>query len=103
MDRIIGPEDIEVMMNENSVRVGNEIVRMTPREIELLYLLHRRFGRCVHKDALLSGLYGMASDPPVSDVLRVYSSHLRKKIKPLGLTIESYSKRGYALKPIDAC
>ena len=63
------------------VTKGGEVVRLTPKEYELLALLIRFAGRVVTHRQLLSGVWGPAH---VEDTqyLRVFIGQLRAKIEP---------------------
>jgi len=70
---------LDVDMARRIVRVGGEIVQLSPREYALLTLLARDAGRVMTHRQLLTAVWGPAH---VQDVqyLRVYIGHLRQKL-----------------------
>ena len=61
------------------VRVGTELVELTPREFLLLEYLVRHAGRVVSKDELLEHVWDRATEV-AANVVEVYVGYLRRKI-----------------------
>lgn len=67
-----------------------QTIRLTPTERTIAYGLVEKFGRSVRHERILHLLYGDNSDGGPLDargVLRTTISHLRKRLKPVGLVI----------------
>ena len=73
-------------------------LRLTPMQAKFMAaLLHARgvvtkYGMCV-------ALYGFAEDAPDPKVLDVMLTHIRKKLRPHDVTIETLYGTGYRLTP----
>ncbi len=79
--RRVTSEDFEVDFETRNVRVRDKPVRLTPKEFELLRYLVSQSGRPVPHRELLQAVWG----PDYGDeteYLRVFITHLRKKIEP---------------------
>ena len=62
------------------VRVGGEVVHLTPNEFKLLQVLVKHAGRVVTHPQLLREVWGTASAQP--HYVRVYMAQLRQKLEP---------------------
>jgi DNA-binding response OmpR family regulator len=85
---------------DHTARFGGAIAHLSPREFSLMHCLVRNGGRAVPVDELLNYVWGMPRDAGGAiDSLNVYVSHLRKKLKPIGLgdAIRTYRGFGYGL------
>jgi DNA-binding response OmpR family regulator len=72
---------------------------LRPREAALLEVLLRRAGEPVHRDALLSSLYGLDEEIG-SNTLDVHVHHLRRRLGEAGARVSIATVRGlgYALR-----
>ncbi|HEY7936960.1 MAG TPA: response regulator transcription factor [Candidatus Limnocylindrales bacterium] len=77
----VGPVNLDIARRE--VRVGNELVELTPREYELLKVLLGRAGSVVTRGRLLRAVWGAAYSEE-SHYLHVYVSRLRRKLAAAG-------------------
>jgi two-component system KDP operon response regulator KdpE len=73
----LGPVTMDVPRHE--VRVGEEVLDLTPREFELLKVLMAHSGRVVTGRRLLRAVWGSAYDQE-GHYLHVYVSRLRRKL-----------------------
>ncbi|MEQ1877571.1 MAG: response regulator [Bdellovibrionia bacterium] len=71
---------IEVDLNSRSVKVGDQPVKLTSTEFELLKALVRNHGKVVHQDQLLKEVWGPGAAEQ-SHYLRIYIGQLRKKLE----------------------
>lgn len=62
------------------VRVGGEVVHLTPNEFKLLQVLVKHAGRVVTHPQLLREVWGTAAAQP--HYVRVYMAQLRQKLEP---------------------
>ena len=87
---------LEIDMARRQVRVGDELVQLSPREYELLVVLARDAGRVITHRQLLAGVWGPAH---VHDVqyLRVYIGHLRQKLGAAAGLLATEPGVGYRL------
>jgi len=79
------------------VHVGDTLVRLMPRSVQLLELLMRDPGRVVPRAELEAALW--ADDPPESDALRSQIHILRRALAHAGFDgLETVPKTGYRLR-----
>lgn len=72
---------------------------LNPQEATLVDALMKAKARVIHKDHLINALYGEHDEPDVPDrVLDVIICRLRAKLRPIGVSIRTYSRRGYRLE-----
>jgi len=72
--------DLEIDFETRKVRAGTRNVRLTPKEFELLRYLVSQAGKPVPHRELLQAVWGPDYGDQ-SDYLRVFITHLRKKIE----------------------
>ena len=88
---------LEVDLPQHQVSVSGQLIKLTATEFSLLRLLIRHAGKIVTQKQLLREVWGPNAEKH-SQYLRVYFTHLRKKIDPNneGL-IETEPRVGYRL------
>ena len=95
LNRIIGAaatdEQIAVVRRRLGIFTG-------PARV-LLILLSGGAGRILSKEALLNGYCGHKMDQPGIRVIDVQIHHLRRALRPHGITIENIYGTGYRLAP----
>jgi len=74
-------EDLEIDFETRKVRARGNNVRLTPKEFELLRYLVSQRGKPVPHRELLQAVWGPDYGDQ-TDYLRVFITHLRKKIEP---------------------
>ncbi len=74
-------EDLEIDFETRKVRAGTKNVRLTPKEFDLLRYLVSQRGKPVPHRELLQAVWGPDYGDQ-TDYLRVFITHLRKKIEP---------------------
>jgi len=74
-------EDLEIDFETRKVRARGNTVRLTPKEFELLRYLFSQRGKPVPHRELLQAVWGPDYGDQ-TDYLRVFITHLRKKIEP---------------------
>ena len=81
------------------VRVNDEPVRLSRREMDLLELFLRRKGRVLSRDAIENALYGF-EDSPTPNAIEVATHRLRRKLTEMGAgaRIETLRGIGYVLQ-----
>jgi two-component system KDP operon response regulator KdpE len=72
---------LRVDLERRRVQVSGRDVRLTPTEFKLLTVLVKQAGRVVTHRQLLLEVWGPAS-PKDNQYLRVYMTHLRRKLEP---------------------
>jgi DNA-binding response OmpR family regulator len=86
-----------------TVRRGDEVISLSPRELALLDALMRKVGEVVPKSELLTTVWGedFEGDP---NVVEVYIGYLRRKIdRPFGLDdVQTVRGVGYRIGESDA-
>lgn len=79
-----------------------ETIVFPPLEFTLLELLFENLGALVERDALCRALRspneGASHASDADKLLTVYIYRLRKKLSPLGFSLQSHHKNGYTLK-----
>ena len=78
---IFASDDLDVDFDARRVRVRGKVVRLTPKEFDLLRYLVSHAGRPVSHRELLQAVWGPDYGDQTS-YLRVFITHLRKKIEP---------------------
>jgi two-component system KDP operon response regulator KdpE len=73
--------DLEIDFEARKVQTGDKTVRLTPKEFELLRYLVSHAGKPVPHRELLQAVWGPDYGDQ-TDYLRVFITHLRKKIEP---------------------
>jgi len=73
--------DLEIDFEARKVRTGDKTVRLTPKEFELLRYLVAHAGKPVPHRELLQAVWGPDYGDQ-TDYLRVFVTHLRKKLEP---------------------
>src|SRR5437870_9171362 len=74
-------KDLEIDFEARKVRAGKKNVRLTPKEFDLLRYLVSERGKPVPHRELLQAVWGPDYGDQ-TDYLRVFITHLRKKIEP---------------------
>lgn len=75
------------------VRVNDEVIKISPREMGALEQLMRRAGRVVAKDTLESKLYGFGDEVTANSV-EVNISRLRKRLTQVEASVNIHTLRG---------
>jgi two-component system OmpR family response regulator len=72
--------------HSHSILVGNRVMHTTPSEYEILAFMAARRGRLVTRETLADVLYGAKPDcdAPLSNVIDVMISHIRRKLSEAG-------------------
>jgi len=81
--------------------LGDQTLKLTPREHALLETLIAKAGHTVSKAALADSLYSMTDDVGV-DSIEVYVHRVRRKLAGSGAAIITLRGLGYLLRPCDA-
>jgi two-component system KDP operon response regulator KdpE len=94
-------EDLEIDFDTRKIRAGKKSVRLTPKEFDLLRYLVSQAGKPVSHRELLQAVWGPDYGDQ-TDYLRVFITHLRKKIernpaKPQYILTEPWM--GYRFNP----
>ncbi len=97
-----GPVDtvkLELNHDERIVRRGGSFARIGPHPFAVLEALVEAYPRVARRESIHSRLYEMRADGEEPDVriVNVYVCHLRRDLKPLGLTVLSVWGQGYRL------
>jgi two-component system KDP operon response regulator KdpE len=78
---IIAQGDFIVDATAHTVLLQGKIVRLTPKEFDLLFYLARNAGKMISHRALLTAVWGQESAHQ-PEYLRVFIGQLRKKLEP---------------------
>ena len=79
--RTLSTGDLEIDFETRKIRSGKKAVRLTPKEFDLLRYLVSHAGKPVPHRELLQAVWGPDYGDQ-TDYLRVFITHLRKKIEP---------------------
>jgi two-component system KDP operon response regulator KdpE len=79
--RTFAAGDLEIDFEARKIRSGQKAVRLTPKEFDLLRYLVAHAGKPVPHRELLQAVWGPDYGDQ-TDYLRVFITHLRKKIEP---------------------
>lgn len=90
---------LELNPLQSEVRCGEDIIRLTLKETQLLELLMRNKGRVITREQMLDRVWGLDSEVEMNNV-EIYIYYLRKKLEPFntGIRIETVRGIGYSLK-----
>lgn len=91
---VIRVADLEVDIERRQVRRGERTIELTNREFELLKLLAQNVGRPMHRDTIVQRVWGYAFEGE-TDPVKVYISHLRRKLNAGGEADLIRALRGY--------
>lgn len=94
----VGP--LEFDPQNRQVTAGPDVLDLPRRELSVLEAMVLSQGRVVSKSQLLDAVYGVGSDVE-EQVVEVYVSRLRKRLKPHGVEIKMQRGLGYQLQVID--
>ncbi len=78
---------------------GGVVAILTAQEQCLFEALYAAQGKVVTKEQLLTQLYPIEADEAEIKIIDVFVCKVRKKLKPLGLTIQTEWGRGYRFVP----
>lgn len=75
--------------------------RLTRREAETLNILRAAAPRVVSRDYMLTALYGLSDEPPGTNILCVFLSGVRRKLREarVAIHIETVRGSGWRLSP----
>lgn len=78
---------------------GGRFVLLTGSECEVMTALAQAFPRVVGKEALMTSLYGLRPDcEPEIKIIDAFICKLRKKLRVIGVEIDTAWGTGYALR-----
>ena len=78
---------------------GNSFAALTAQEMDIFSELYRRPGVLITKERLLSCIAPYVDDEPEIKIVDVVVCKLRKKLKPLALSIDTVWGSGYRMMP----
>ena len=92
--------NLEFDSAEREVRVSGIVIRVSPRELDLLERLMRRVGHVVTKESLEEALYSLAADV-TPNALEAVVSRLRRRLATAkaGVILHTAHGVGYMLTP----
>ena len=76
---LLNYKEITLLPETYSVKINDDIAKLTPIEIEIFYLLFQNHGNMVSSAKLLKEIWGYEPDDDV-ETIRVHVRHLRSKI-----------------------
>jgi len=89
---------IQVDLATNSLLVDGQVIKLWPKEAELMSVLVGAMPRVLSKELLTDRLYGVTNSlAPDSKVIEMWISNLRKKLRGSPLRIETIRGRGFRL------
>jgi DNA-binding response OmpR family regulator len=94
------PDSDEVTLDPSGIVVRwGRFAALTVHEYEILQTLRQNAPRIMTKEALLSAVYQLRQEEPELKIIDVWVCKLRKKLKPLGINIDTVWGRGYRMLP----
>ena len=79
------------------VVAGGRFVYLTAQEHTVLSLLHAARGQVIARERILTTLYPIEADEAEIKIVDVIICKMRKKLEPLGVSIQTAWGRGYRL------
>ena len=76
---LLNYKEITLLPETYSVKINDDIAKLTPIEFEIFYLLFQNHGNMVSSAKLLKEIWGYEPDDDV-ETIRVHVRHLRSKI-----------------------
>jgi two-component system cell cycle response regulator CtrA len=76
--------DLSLCLATREVRVGNKLVRLSPKEFVMLELMVLRKGTVLTKATFLNHLYNGADEEPEAKLIDVFICKLQKKLRRAG-------------------
>lgn len=96
---VIDHGDLVVLQDRCMVIRGDCVVRLTGQEFQIFELLLQSAPRAVRGAAMMDHLYQLRpGDEPADKIVNVTICRMRRKLKPLGMAIETSRGRGYVLQ-----
>lgn len=86
-DSIISIDNLTINMDEYTLKINNQIIPLTKKEIEIVYIMARHPSRIYSREVLLDTLWG---DEYFGDV-RTVDTHIKRIRAKLQLNSNSYS------------
>ncbi len=96
MNKTIQFKDIVIDLDGHMVMQAGQVVKLTPKEYQLLLVLAQNPNRVIHKEDLIAMLW---KDIHVEvNNLDTHFSNLRRKMKPFSSHIKTLKNLGYVLR-----
>lgn len=92
-EQVIQYEEIKLSGKENPVKIGEEEVRFTIKQYELLEFLIQNKGAILTKEQIYDRVWGFESDTTI-EIVEVFMHHIRKKLEPFGYNKDIRTVRG---------
>ncbi len=89
--------DLRIDTEAGIVISRGQFVALTRNEAQILELLQQGKGRTVSRESLLENLYLTSADEPDIKIIDVFVCKLRKKLKGMGVAVQTDWGRGYRL------
>ena len=99
VDTVLAFDDITLELSTSILSSGEEKVRLTNKEFQMLEMLIKADGGIISVERFMDKIWGYDSETE-QNVVWVYVSYLRKKLSGLGSTvmIEAHRNLGYSLE-----
>jgi DNA-binding response OmpR family regulator len=83
------------------IECGNEIIKLTMKETQLLELFLRNKGQVISREQILDRVWGLDCEVEMNNI-EIYIYYLRKKLEPLAsnVKIETVRGIGYCLREV---
>jgi len=95
-NKMIRYKDLVIDLDGHLVHLNNQIIRLTPKEYQLLLVLSQNPNKVIHKDDLVNMLW---KDVHVEiNNLDTHFSNLRRKLRPFSNHIKTLKNLGYVLR-----
>lgn len=87
----------KIHLESNIAQHGADIILLEAEEAEFAYILNDRPGQFISQDRIMRGLYGPVKETPGSSILKFIARDVRRKLAPIGVTVEGTKHHGYRL------
>ncbi len=95
-NKMIRYKDLVIDLDGHQVHLNNQIIRLTPKEYQLLLVLSQNPNKVIQKDDLVNMLW---KDVHVEiNNLDTHFSNLRRKLRPFSNHIKTLKNLGYVLR-----
>ena len=90
---------VTLYVGSGILKAGDREVLLSPQEARILEILARHNGFFVSRDRIIMALYEDREPDSATSATRVAVFHLRKKIAPLGCSVETKIGSGWLSHP----
>lgn len=89
---------VMVCLDTNRISYGEDIVQLSATEAEIARVLSDAYPKTIPMTKLISGVYGIGASETAANTIHVKLTHLRRKLRAIGIGIGNVQRTGYRLE-----